>query len=102
MAKKKVSADIVSSFDKLNDLLNNVAPDGEIFDDNPIAKIDEWLPTGIYILNAAISGSIFGGLPNRRSLVFAGEEGCLQKDEVVEIYKIKNPNISQRHELRKE
>ena len=75
MTKKKPSGDIISSFDQLNSLLNDVAPGGEIMDINPIARIDEWISTGIFILNAALSGSIYGGLPNRRSLVLAGEEG---------------------------
>lgn len=74
MAKaKKITGQ--ASFSQLNDLLNKIAPDGEMIEINPIAKIDEWIPTGSYILNAALSGSIFGGMPNRRSLVFAGEEG---------------------------
>ena len=64
-----------ASFSELNDFLNTIAPDGEIIDDNPMAKIDEWISTGSYILNAALSGSIFGGMPNRRSLGLAGEEG---------------------------
>lgn len=72
MAKKKEET---TSFSKLNDLLNKIAPDGEIIDVNPIGKIDEWIPTGWYILNAALSGSLFGGMPNRRSLGLAGEEG---------------------------
>ena len=72
MAKKKEES---TSFSKLNDLLNKIAPDGEIIDVNPIGKIDEWIPTGWYILNAALSGSLFGGMPNRRSLGLAGEEG---------------------------
>ena len=63
------------SFSELNDFLNTIAPSGEIITKNPIAKIDEWIGSGSYILNAALSGSIFGGLPNRRSLVLAGEEG---------------------------
>lgn len=70
MAKKPQS-----SFSKLSDMLDKIAPDGAIIDDNPIAQIDEWISTGSYILNAALSGSLFGGLPNRRSLVLAGEEG---------------------------
>jgi len=64
-----------ASFSVLNDMLNKIAPDGEMIDINPIAKIDEWINTGSYILNACLSGSVFGGLPNRRSLVLAGEEG---------------------------
>jgi len=94
MAKKNSS----DSFSILNDKLNQIAPDGEIIDVNPIAKIDEWISTGSYILNAALSGSIFGGMPNRRSLGLAGAEGCLQKNETVEIYILKNKNISQQHE----
>ena len=73
MAKKKITGQ--ASFSALNDLLNKIAPDGEMIEVNPIAKIDEWIRTGSYILNAALSGSLFGGMPNRRSLVFAGEEG---------------------------
>ena len=69
MAKKNLS-----SFSKLCDALDKIAPDGAIIDDSPIAKIDEWIPTGCYIINAALSGSIFGGLPNRRSLLLAGAE----------------------------
>ena len=76
MAKKTTkTSGAAGSFSQLNDFLNNIAPDGEILDINPIAKIDEWIGTGSYILNAALSGSIFGGIPNRRSLVLAGEEG---------------------------
>ncbi len=76
MAKKKAPAkNEPGSFSKLNDFLNTIAPDGEMLDINPIARINEWIGTGSYILNAALSGSLFGGLPNRRSLVFAGEEG---------------------------
>jgi len=74
MAKKKPITG-ASSFSELNDFLNTIAPDGEIIDDNPMAKIDEWISTGSYILNAALSGSVFGGMPNRRSLGLAGEEG---------------------------
>jgi RecA/RadA recombinase len=70
MAKKNQS-----SFSKLSDALDKIAPDGALIDDSPFAKIDEWISTGSYILNAALSGSLFGGLPNRRSLVLAGEEG---------------------------
>jgi RecA/RadA recombinase len=72
MGKKKITGQ--ASFSTLNDMLNKIAPDGEMIEINPIAKIDEWIGTGSYILNACLSGSIFGGLPNRRSLVLAGEE----------------------------
>jgi len=63
-----------SSFSELNDMLSKFSPDGAIIEDSIYARIDEWIPTGSYILNAALSGSLFGGMPNRRSLMFAGQE----------------------------
>ena len=102
MAKKKQTGAIKASFNALNDFLNTIAPDGELIENNPTAKIDEWISTGYYILNAALSGSLFGGMPNRRSLGLAGETGCLKKDEDVEIYIMKNPKITQHHEIKRE
>jgi len=96
MAKKTEKK--VASFSDLNDALSVFSPDGDILEDSIYARIDEFVSTGSFILNAAMSGSLFGGMPNRRSLTFAGVEGCLQKDEEVEIYIIKNKNISQTHE----
>jgi hypothetical protein len=92
MAKKNstISDKKQLSFSDLNMALSAISPDGAILDESIYAKIDEWIPTGNYILNAALSGSLFGGMPNRRSLTFAGEEGCLQKDEEVEIYTLKS------------
>lgn len=80
MAKKMQSAKASSSkstnsFSELNDMLSKFSPDGAIIEDSIYAKIDEWIGTGSYILNAALSGSLFGGMPNRRSLMFAGETG---------------------------
>jgi len=103
MAKKangKTSDPKKASFNELNDALSKISPDGAIIEDSIYAKIDEWIPTGSYILNAAMSGSLFGGMPNRRSLMFAGEEGCLQKDETVEIYILKS-DISQNHKTKR-
>lgn len=73
MAKKESKGAV--SFSELNDVLSQISPDGDILEDSVYARIDEFIPTGPYILNAALSGSLFGGMPNRRSLTFAGEEG---------------------------
>ena len=78
MAKKMSnvkSLKTTSSFSELNDLISVYSPDGAILEDNVYAKIDEWISTGSYIMNAALSGSLFGGMPNRRSLMLAGLEG---------------------------
>ena len=63
------------SFNDLNDKLSKFSPEGSIIEDSIYARIDEWIRTGSYIFNAALSGSLFGGMPNRRSLMLAGQEG---------------------------
>jgi len=73
MAKKTEKK--IASFSELNDALNKISPDGDILEDSIYARIDEFISTGSFILNAALSGSLFGGMPNRRSLTFAGVEG---------------------------
>ena len=32
-----------------------------------------YIDTGSYILNAAVSGSLYGGIPNNKAVVFAGD-----------------------------
>lgn len=77
MAKKTSVTKSVdkTSFSELNNALSKISPDGAIIEDSIYARIDEWIPTGSYVLNAAMSGSLFGGMPNRRSLTFSGLEG---------------------------
>jgi RecA/RadA recombinase len=74
MAKEKKEK-VTASFLDLNDSLNKISPNGSILEDSLYARIDEWIGTGSYILNAALSGSLLGGMPNRRSLCLAGAEG---------------------------
>lgn len=75
MAKKKSEPREELGFSALNDMLSAFSPEGGILDECEFARIDEWISTGSYILNAAMSGTLFGGMPNRRSITFAGEEG---------------------------
>jgi RecA/RadA recombinase len=46
----------------------SVAADGK-----SAAEFSGYIDTGSYILNAALSGSIFGGIPNNKAVVFAGD-----------------------------
>lgn len=62
---------------------------GSILSTNTFSEVDEWIPTGNYLLNAQISGSLFGGVPNSRSFGVMGDPGCLQKNVKVRIYKLK-------------
>lgn len=48
---------------------------GSILENNSFSEVDEWIPTGNYLLNAQISGSLFGGVPNTRSFGLMGDPG---------------------------
>jgi RecA/RadA recombinase len=75
MVKKVKEKGKAVSFLELSDSLNKISPEGDILENSIYAKIDEWINTGSYIFNACLSGSLFGGMPNRRSMTLAGEEG---------------------------
>lgn len=69
--KKPKHADNVDFFDKMakatgNDLAQAVS-NGIISGD-----ITGWIDTGVYLFNAQLSGSLFGGAPNNKIVVFAG------------------------------
>jgi RecA/RadA recombinase len=48
---------------------------GSILADNTFSDVDDWIPTGNYLLNAQLSGTLFGGIPNTRSLGLMGDPG---------------------------
>ena len=63
------------SFGELDKSLSKVSELGSILTENKFSKIDEYIPTGNYVLNAQLSGSLFGGIPNTRSVALSGESG---------------------------
>jgi len=63
------------SFSELDTLLTKINPKGSIITHNTFSKIDEYISSGNYLLNAQLTGSLFGGIPNSRSVCFAGETG---------------------------
>jgi RecA/RadA recombinase len=65
----------IFSFEDLDKAMSKVDSLGSIITENEFSKIGEWIPTGNYLLNAQISGSLFKGVPANRGLVFAGESG---------------------------
>jgi RecA/RadA recombinase len=46
---------------------------GSILEKNEFSEVGEWIPTGNYLLNAQLSGSLFGGIANNRSIGIAGD-----------------------------
>ena len=63
------------SFNELDAQLSKVNPKGSIITQNAFSKIDEYIDSGNYLLNAQLTGSLFGGIPNSRSICLAGESG---------------------------
>jgi hypothetical protein len=62
---------------------------GSILETNTFSQTDEWISTGNYLLNAQISGSLFGGIANNRSVGISGDPGCITPDGIVEVYIMK-------------
>lgn len=65
--------DRLKAFEKFNDLLEKKTKSHVKL--KGFADIDEFIDTGNYMLNALMSGSVFGGYPNTRSIGIAGDSG---------------------------
>lgn len=48
---------------------------GSILTTNTFSEVDEWIHSGNYTLNAQISGTLFGGFANSRSIGLVGDPG---------------------------
>jgi RecA/RadA recombinase len=46
---------------------------GSILENNMFSEVTDYIPTGNYLLNAQLSGSLFGGIANNRSIGIAGD-----------------------------
>lgn len=62
-------------FTELDNALSKLDPRGSLSTINAFSKVDDFIDTGNYLFNAQISGSLFGGIPNSRTVAFAGETG---------------------------
>jgi len=73
MAKQKSEF----SFLDLDKELSKIAgfETGSILTENTFSEVDDWISMGNYLLNAQVSGSLFGGIPNTRSLGLMGDPG---------------------------
>ncbi len=69
MAKKEFSfADIDKQLSKLDGFEM-----GSILEINEFSEVSEWINMGNYLLNAQVSGTLFGGIANNRSIGIAGD-----------------------------
>lgn len=75
MAKKKTSAGNFT-FSDIGNLMNDMNKHIPfVVADEKEEQNQEYIQSGIYILNAALSGSLFGGIQSNRITALAGESG---------------------------
>lgn len=72
MAKKKSLDDDITTGSSFFDFVKKIDKQAEIIADSAYSNITDWIPTGSYILNACISGSLFGGIPDSRVTTLFG------------------------------
>lgn len=76
MAKKETKPNKMFSFKDIVGLTDGIIKKSAILKADPNAEvIRNNIGTGIYVLNAAFSGDIYGGIANNRISVLAGESG---------------------------
>lgn len=65
------------SFTSLDKELSKISgfETGSLLEVNTFSEVDEWISTGNYLLNAQISGTLFGGVANSRSFGVMGDPG---------------------------
>lgn len=93
MAKK---SSIGGSSSSIFDIISRVDDSAEVLAESKSAVIKDYIDTGSYILNAAMTGSVFKGAPTGRVVTLSGDPGCLEKSEKIEIYIING--LSKHHE----
>jgi hypothetical protein len=77
------------SFEDLNKTMSKISILGSTMDKSEISKIDEYLDSGNYHLNAALTGSLFKGYPSNRTVSVCGPSGCLIPTEKINVYVMK-------------
>jgi len=65
----------VFTFEDLNKELSKISSFGDTLDKSEVSTVDHYISTGNYALNAALTGSVWGGFPNNRSVAIAGPSG---------------------------
>ena len=75
MAKKKAKKTPSKSLIEMVDLIQGIIPESNIVDDDDTLDITAWVGTGSYVLNGQMTGSIFKGIPEGRTLMWAGDPG---------------------------
>ena len=79
--------DIKNALDEIND----INPFATYLCDSTLSRVGGWVDTGSYVLNAIVSGSLFGGIPKGRVTMLAGESMCLTANQKIRVYTLQSP-----------
>ena len=69
---KKSKADLKEDYKEIFSDLEKLNPDASILSESPLSIVDNWIDTGSFALNAIMSGSVYGGVPQGRIVGFTG------------------------------
>lgn len=74
MAKEetKLSKDIMAAMDEIN----TINPYATYLNESTLSEVSNWIDTGSLVLNALISGSLYGGIPDGRVCQLAAPSMC--------------------------
>lgn len=77
MAKKSsIGSSESKTENSIFDIIKSVDDSAEIMAESKTARINDYIHTGSYILNACMTGSLFRGIPTGRVTTFAGAPGA--------------------------
>jgi RecA/RadA recombinase len=68
MSKRDIDKDMLAALDSINE----INPYATYLNESTLSSVSEWIDTGSLVLNAQISGSLYGGIPDGRVVQFAG------------------------------
>lgn len=81
MAKNSSQKDI----DDVLSSIDDITPYSSYLSDSKLTGIDDWIDTGSMVLNALISGSLYGGVPRGRVTQFAGPSQTFKTGFILKI-----------------
>ena len=81
----KIDKDVLKVFDKLEKL----NPEAKFLSESALSTVNEWVDTGCMVLNAIISGSLYGGVPVGRITGFSGPSAAGKTYIINKIFTIK-------------
>ena len=68
MSKRDIDKEMLAALDSINE----INPYATYLNESTLSSVSEWIDTGSLVLNAQISGSLYGGIPDGRVVQFAG------------------------------